>query len=64
MKTIVFIGSLIMLIGMSTSCKKGTCTCTVFGSEISTKVTADDHQEYKDAKKSCEQNGCDWSPGH
>ncbi|UKN02420.1 hypothetical protein K6119_02655 [Paracrocinitomix mangrovi] len=64
MKKIIYTAALLMLVGISTSCKKGTCTCTVLGSEISTKVTADDHDEYKDAKASCENAGCKWSPGH
>lgn len=44
-----------------TSCKKGECTCQIFGSEISTEFEANDNEEYKDLKSDCESAGCDWS---
>jgi len=65
MKRIVVKASFVFVAVLAlASCKKGTCTCTVFGSEISTKVTADDREEYKDAKNSCQDAGCEWSAGH
>ena len=49
------------IVFLSVSCKKGECTCTVLGSEISTVVEADTREDYKDAKEGCENAGCDWS---
>lgn len=43
-----------------TSCKKGECTCVVFGSEVSAEAKYDTREDYKDAKESCEDAGCDW----
>ena len=42
------------------SCKKGECTCTVFGGDVSSEVTADSHSEYKENKSNCESAGCEW----
>ena len=55
---------IIAVIGFSaslTSCKKGTCTCQVLGSEITTTHEAETREDYKDLKEGCENAGCDWS---
>jgi hypothetical protein len=66
LKTIVMKKTfMIMLLGgiiaTVASCKKGECTCTILGSDVTTEVEADDRDEYKDAKSNCESAGCEWS---
>lgn len=56
--TVLLLGGLMIL---SVSCKKGECTCEVFGQEVTTEYEADDREDYKDAKNDCEDAGCDWS---
>ncbi|MEX1003103.1 MAG: hypothetical protein WDZ35_13380 [Crocinitomicaceae bacterium] len=61
MKKIVFITACTFMIVLS-SCKSGTCTCQVFGSEVSTDYNDMDRDDYKETKNDCENAGCDWSP--
>lgn len=57
LSTLLLFGGILLA---AVSCKKGECTCSVLGSDVTTAVESDTHSDYKDAKKNCEDAGCDW----
>ncbi|MCB0476655.1 MAG: hypothetical protein KDC84_00730 [Crocinitomicaceae bacterium] len=59
-KKIVFV-ALLGVLGMTTSCKKGECTCNILGTDVTTQYEADNSSDYKDLKNSCENAGCKWT---
>lgn len=58
LSTLLLFGGIMLA---AASCKKGECTCTVLGSEITSEVEADTREDYNDAKDACESAGCDWA---
>lgn len=57
----MIIGAALLMLGATSCKKKGKCTCSIFGLEVSEEYTDMDKETYDKNKKDCTDLGCTWS---